>query len=341
MSHRIKCLLGCALLALLLGGRLVLAAPADSPPPAPLGQKVLPPLQGGLWDDTFLGWDYLACPDTVDVGESSLTIKFHELLDWEQTWTAHFGSGAFYHTVAISDSVQLARAPQIDQYYTTGVYTATVFDAGRPVNWAWARWSYSGLPEEVSIEWRTGHTARPDASWSAWVPPVLGMPQSYCCVYIHTEDWTDCSSQLPGVGSSRYLQYRATFHSEDSRRTVALWDMTLTYGTHYAQGTAVSIPLAPIDARAWQTVVYSATVPSGATLQVDILDGASDCAAPVLLADVKPGASLAGIDPAQHRSLRLRATMRTTDPSLAPTLDTWGLRWEVGGRLYMPLAMKE
>jgi len=143
------------------------------------------------------------------------------------------------------------------------------------------------------------------------------------------------------VPSARYLQYRCIFHASDARRTVALLDMALAYGTHYARGTAVSIPLSPIDVRAWQRVLYNAVVPTNTSLQIDILDGATDCAAPVLLADVQPGASLAAIDPARYRSLRLRATLRTTDPSLSPALDLWGLRWEVGVRLHLPLLMRE
>jgi hypothetical protein len=236
--------------------------------------------------------------------------------------------------------VQLARVPATEEYYATGVYTSTVFDAGRPVDWAWAHWNYSGLPQGVAVEWRTGNTPHPDAGWSAWIPPAWGAPESYCVVGTSLQA-TECWSHLAGVPNARYAQYRGAFDTDDSRHTVALWDITITYGLHYPEGTAVSIPLSPVDLRAWQTVVYSATIPSGATLQVDILDGTGDCDAPMLLAQVQPGESLEAIDPAQFRSLRLRATLRTTDPSLSPALDAWGLRWEVGGRLYMPLLLQE
>jgi hypothetical protein len=58
-----------------------------------------------------------------------------------------------------------------------------------------------------------------------------------------------------------------------------------------------------MDLLAWETVVYTATEPVSTALQIDVLEADGT----LLLADVGNGEDLAGIDPAEHPSLKRRA----------------------------------
>lgn len=156
-----------------------------------------------------------------------------------------------------------------------------------------------------------------------------------CAVVIDT-NLTDCYSTLSGIESSRYLQYRVTFNSGDSSNSAEFYDLTVAYGIHESTGSVTSIPISPIDLREWKEVFYTSTVPVSTALTIDVLadDGT------VLLSDVNSGGSLASIDPSLFPSIQLRATFLTNDVSQTPSLDLWGLRWIVGGKLYFPIILR-
>jgi hypothetical protein len=100
-------------------------------------------------------------------------------------------------------------------------------------------------------------------------------------------------------------------------------------------GMAVSIPITPTAAIAgWDRVVFTRTTSSTAGLAVDVLgpDGSQ------VLTDVASGVGLAGLDPVQYPSLKLRATLSSTVAGETPTLDAWRLTWQVEERrVYLPL----
>jgi hypothetical protein len=312
------------------------AAAATPPPPPPKNTPTPTSIYGGAWSDDFLYSKQLSAMDNVQLSESRLTLKFAESLDWEQTWDAHFAMGEFWHTVALLDSVQLALDGP-NQYFTTGIYTSTIFDAARPVDWTSARWRHSGIiPSSVTLEFRTGNTTPVDESWSAWsVPSAVSVGDLRCAVGI-SPSLTDCFSTLPGIESSRYLQYRVTFDSHDSSTSLAFYDITLAYGIHASPGSASSLLLSPSDLRAWKEVFYTSKVPANTVLTVDVLarDGT------VLLPNVNSGDSLASINPSLFPSIQLRATFLTNDVSHTPELDMWGLRWVSGGILYFPIILR-
>ncbi len=86
-------------------------------------------------------------------------------------------------------------------------YTSKVFDAGFPARFGTLRWSASGA---LTVETRSGNTARPDKTWSAWQPPM---------------------GERAGAGegkiaspSGRYVQFRGRFG-----RGAVLRDVTLFY----------------------------------------------------------------------------------------------------------------
>jgi sugar lactone lactonase YvrE len=86
-------------------------------------------------------------------------------------------------------------------------YTSKVFDASFPARWGLVRWSASG---GLAMETRSGNTARPDRTWSAWQPPTAGR-----------RDATEGKIASP-VG--RYLQFRAHF-----QKGAVLRDVTSYY----------------------------------------------------------------------------------------------------------------
>jgi hypothetical protein len=141
---------------------------------------------------------------------------------------------------------------------------------------------------------------------------------------------------MQAIDSSRYIQYRAAFNSDDPGSTVALYDIDIWYGIHATEGTGTSILIPPIDLHAWERVFYTSTLPTGTSLTVDVL-AADDS---VLIPNVSTGDSLAGIDPSHYPSIKLRATLGTPDPSLSPEIDVWGVEWTVSKRQYLPLIFR-
>ncbi len=293
------------------------------------------PLSGGIWSDDFTYSKQFTTMDKILMSESRLALGISEYLDWVQTWDAHFATGEFWQTVAVSDSVQLApNGP--NQFFTTGIYTSTILDAARPVDWASARWLNSGTYVSVTVEFRTGNTSPVDASWSVWSAPKHIVFGDLMCLYAANQNQTDCTSTLPEISSSRYLQYRVNFINGDPTTTLTFYQITLLYGLHPSTGSAISIPISPIDLRQWQQLFYTSTVPISTALTIDVL--ANDDT--VLLPNVHSGDSLASIDPSLFPSLKLRATFVTDDLSRTPELDLWGVRWQVGRKYYYPMIVR-
>lgn len=81
-----------------------------------------------------------------------------------------------------------------------------------------------------------------------------------------------------------------------------------------AAGTSVTSAISLPANSIWDTLTFSRTVPTGATLTVDVLDGATNA---VLLTNVSSGASLNGLTAA---SIKLRANLAN-----APTLTSWSV----------------
>jgi hypothetical protein len=301
-------------------------APAPGKPPEVIS--------GGEWTDDF--WQgKLQEAENIDVQVSHLLLKYTEQLHWTQTWTEHFAEGEFWQTEAISDSVRLAWNAASQEFYTTGIYTSTVFYAGRPVDWAYATWRFTDVPENVFIQFRTGETPTPDDGWTGWMVPRQGFFE-FICAYTQPVGDTDCSTNLDGINSSPYIQYRASFTSDHPGTSVALTNIDFLYGIHCLSGSALSIPIPPADLREWESVIVSATTPADTTLVIDVLatDGT------VLIPDIHDGSSLEGIDAHDHPAIQLRASLTTSDPSVSPDIQLWGLKWAVWYRQYLPVTRR-
>lgn len=290
-----------------------------------------PVFRGGLWLDEFYNSMQLSEAENIDVYGSYALLKTLEYLDWTQTWTAHFSSGEFFQTETLADSVRLAH-DNTGFYFTTGVYTSNVFDAGKAVDWSASDWTPSGAPSSVTIEFRTGIIPAPDDTWSLWRSPC-GENLFCLCAYAINVNETGCNSNMGGIDSSRYLQYRATFKSDDPNTAIELFDMSVWYGVHPLSGTATSEIVIPVDMLSWKRLSYTSTVPAGTSLRIDVLapDGT------VLASNVNSEFDLSGIS---QSGIKLRAVFNTSDPSLSPELDLWELEWNVVSHVYFPIIFR-
>src|SRR5205823_11434906 len=86
-------------------------------------------------------------------------------------------------------------------------YTSKVFDAAFPARFGTLRWSSSGA---LTVETRSGNTARPDKTWSPWQPPAGERPSG----------GEGKIASPPG----RYVQFRGRFG-----KAAVLRDVTLFY----------------------------------------------------------------------------------------------------------------
>jgi hypothetical protein len=300
-----------------------------------IGRADKPPemIRGGIWTDHFSNPEFVSGTN-YDVQLSHLLLKYLEQLHWKQTWTAHFAGGDFFHTEAISDTVRLA-PDGMGQYYISGTYTSTVFYAGRSVDWSLTEWNYSGDPDGIEVKFRTGNSPIPDISWTDWEHPQWSYGESTCW-YTYNTEISGCFTNMSGINSSSYIQYRASFSSQDPMETVAFHDIDFQYGTHALNGTALSTIIQPVDLRKWDSIIITSTIPSSTTLVIDVITPVGE----ILAHDVHNGDNLAWIDPLENPALQIWASFSTTDQSLTPDVDVWGIKWLVMNRQYLPAVFR-
>ena len=104
-------------------------------------------------------------------------------------------------------------------YATSGTFTSRVFDAGATVGWG-VLTNDAQRSEDIQLSVRTGGTAEPDDTWSAWAPVANG-------------------DEMPG--SARYLQYRASLSTADPSGTPVLEEVRLGYGEPETDTTAPQV----------------------------------------------------------------------------------------------------
>lgn len=98
--------------------------------------------------------------------------------------------------------------------YTSGTYLSPVIDAGSSVTWRVASWleDVTSARGDLTIATRTGNTATPDGSWTAF----------------SSELTNEMGSSITS-SAGRYLQYRITFTSTNDRVTPTLDRITINY----------------------------------------------------------------------------------------------------------------
>ncbi|ANM28365.1 hypothetical protein ABI59_00065 [Acidobacteria bacterium Mor1] len=112
-------------------------------------------------------------------------------------------------TLATSNPAAIYRAGNRPADY--GVYLSTPLDAGSTVRWGSVRWESESEPGRAELYTRSGNSAVPDETWSAWSPAMI----------------------LPGGApipnpDGRYLQWRARLFGGESS-AAAISDVAVSY----------------------------------------------------------------------------------------------------------------
>lgn len=168
-----------------------------------------------------------AGPVETALGTALLNAPHRFRIDWTASNVTYFVDGAQVAShaatitgpmrpIAASDFTPLGGNVVIDwmrmtPYTASGTFMSRVFDALAPVDWATTDWT-GVIPAgtTLAIAVRTGNTATPDASWSAFTP--LTAPGAFPAAIAH----------------SRYVQYRANMTTTDPNITPQLSDILLT-----------------------------------------------------------------------------------------------------------------
>ena len=108
-----------------------------------------------------------------------------------------------------------------------GTYESDVRDAGTVATWGAIRWRASGRAGQVQIVTRSGNTATPDETWSAW-----------------SNAYTNAEGERIGSPNARYLQWRATLTS-DSAQGPVLTSVTAAYLPRNLRPEVTSITVHP------------------------------------------------------------------------------------------------
>ena len=82
-----------------------------------------------------------------------------------------------------------------------GNYDSDVSDAGTVASWGAIRWRATARAGQVQLLTRSGNTANPDETWSAWSKP-----------------YTNADGEQIGSPNARYLQWRAVLTTEQRYR---------------------------------------------------------------------------------------------------------------------------
>jgi hypothetical protein len=93
-----------------------------------------------------------------------------------------------------------------------GTYESDVRDAGTVASWGAIRWRSSARAGEVQVFTRSGNTANPDETWSAW-----------------SKAYTQPDGEQIGSPNARYLQWRAVLSTEGAGSGPILTSVTAAY----------------------------------------------------------------------------------------------------------------
>jgi sugar lactone lactonase YvrE len=110
-----------------------------------------------------------------------------------------------------------------------GTYDSDVRDAGTVATWGAIRWRASAKPGEVELHTRSGNTAMPDETWSAWSKP-----------------YTSAEGDPIASPNARYLQWRAVLKSDTAAGAgPVLTSVTAAFLPRNLRPTVTSITVHP------------------------------------------------------------------------------------------------
>jgi hypothetical protein len=108
-----------------------------------------------------------------------------------------------------------------------GSYESDVRDAGTVASWGVIRWHANAAPGEITVSTRSGNTATPDDTWSAWSKP-----------------YSNPSGEQIVSPNARYLQWRAVLSANGSQLPV-LTSVTTAYLPRNLRPEITSITVHP------------------------------------------------------------------------------------------------
>ena len=146
-------------------------------------------------------------------------------------------------------------------------------------------------------------------------------------------NWTSVGGTLPvtsGLPSGRYKQWRATLKTEDTSKTPILREVSIIYSNQDYQesGNLTSIEIAPSTLTSWDKFYANTTAPSGTNITFSILNAANS----TLISGISPTEAKNGYDISSisESSIRLYASLNTTDTSNTSVLHDWNVSWSTG-----------
>jgi hypothetical protein len=167
---------------------------------------------GGTQNNTSLGTTFLGGPHRFRIDWTTTSVVFS--VDGTVVATQAVGITTAQRMV-IRDDTRGGPAVSVDwmrlsPYASSGTFTSRVFDGGKTVTWDQASWNATvptGTTLTLSV--RTGNTASPDGSWSAFAPVA--------------------SSGAPLNATARYAQYRLGLGQTTPAATPTVADVSLRY----------------------------------------------------------------------------------------------------------------
>ncbi len=169
---------------------------------------------------TWLGGANPFVNETIDTG-TLVNLPALYRIEWGASDITYYvnGTQVAQHVVTLTDNLGLRISDintgaslgvdwmRMSPYATPATYESVVFDAGSATPWDEITWtSVEPTGTTLVIEVRTGDTATPDGSWTAWT----------------------LASQAGSVGATaRYIQYRATLTQTDPDQTARLDDISI------------------------------------------------------------------------------------------------------------------
>jgi len=267
-----------------------------------------------------------ATPVWANVSNAWLYLELDGLTRWLQTLPANgsewrdvslFVPGGGSHDVALVSTVfgdpnkTAAFSVSVDDVvfkapdYRNATYTSPVIPLGTSAVAANLTWTSTPAPGgTVTMEVRTGNsTSAGDATWTAWTAVAAG----------------------PIPPPWRYLQYQATLRTPNASLPTSLDSVRLDYSFYLPSGTIETEDLAPADLLGWEVFTATDSIPPGTAVTFDYSNDSGASWYPATL-----GQNLSGV---LGTTIRLRATLITTNGSLTPLLDAFSLQYAHRGPL--------
>jgi hypothetical protein len=158
--------------------------------------------------------------------------------------------------------------------------------------------------------------------------------------HTHTDRWaadhSDLAVDVSGITGRKDLMLRAEITGISGTNSAMMWDNLRTYGTvgYEPSGTVVSTLVGIGQEDTWDLLRFNAAAAPGATLTVDVLSAGGSL--PIdpwqQIPRAGDGVVAVGLSDLADRSIRLRANLSTSNPTVTPVLHDWMLTYSDAAR---------